>query len=150
MATFFSSKNGRVLAMYAVEGIKGHALFGFTIANLTVLDINCCLAMCLQDCRCMSFQICENQGCQLCSTDTDISPSAFKKAEGCTYFSFRHDLERVSSNKQFDNSFYFFTLTKAQGYNVSRCRPRIQFGIEENKHKLMYLSFACFVSTLIS
>ena len=99
MVLLLLSNKSCVFAMYKVKGIKDKALFGSSFLNLTdtAMHMDRCLAMCLQDCRCMSFQICKDQICQLCSTNKDLRSSALGKAEGCMYFFFQNDLEKVSS-----------------------------------------------------
>ena len=45
-----------------------------------------CLGRCLQDCLCMSFQICHVRECQLCSSNKYENFSAFQSKKGCTNF----------------------------------------------------------------
>ena len=85
--------------MYKVKAMRDRALFGYSFLNLTdtAMNMDRCLAACLEDCRCMSFQICNDQICQLCSTNKDLDPSALRKAEGCMNFFSKKDFEKVSS-----------------------------------------------------
>ena len=48
-------------------------------------DIADCLEHCLQDCRCQSFQICQNTKCQLCSSHKEENSSLFHEKEDCVY-----------------------------------------------------------------
>jgi hypothetical protein len=44
-----------------------------------------CLEQCLQDCRCQSFQICQNTKCQLCSSHKEENSSLLHDEDGCVY-----------------------------------------------------------------
>ena len=59
-----------------------------------------CLAKCLEDCKCLSFQICDTKDrmCQLCSTNSEKSKESFRLEKGCTSFVFeREQLLQVRS-----------------------------------------------------
>ena len=51
-----------------------------------------CLERCLENCRCQSFQICQNTKCQLCSSHKDENRSLLHEKEGCVYatYGMRH------------------------------------------------------------
>ena len=44
-----------------------------------------CLGHCLKDCRCQSFQICQNTQCQLCSSHKEENSSLLHDKDGCVY-----------------------------------------------------------------
>ena len=54
----------------------------FTIKDGNIAD---CLEHCLEDCRCQSFQICQNKTCQLCSSHKEENSSLLHDQEGCVY-----------------------------------------------------------------
>ncbi|XP_028410788.1 uncharacterized protein LOC114533469 isoform X2 [Dendronephthya gigantea] len=53
-----------------------------------------CLSHCLEDCRCQSFQICQNTECQLCSSHKEENSSLLHDQDGCIYavYDLRHSL----------------------------------------------------------
>ena len=54
-----------------------------------------CLGQCLQDCLCMSFQICHMTECQLCSSNKYKNSSALESKKGCTNFVFGNKRSEV-------------------------------------------------------
>ena len=54
----------------------------FTITNGNIAD---CLERCLEDCRCQSFQVCENTKCQLCSSHKEENSSLLYDNNRCVY-----------------------------------------------------------------
>ena len=85
--------------MSKLKVIQNKALsFSKTFLNLSDMPaVHHCFWKCLEHCQCLSFQICQNQGCQLSSTTKDLTPSAFGKKDGCIYYSFAHDIKMVSN-----------------------------------------------------
>ena len=67
------------------------------IETLPIKDGNAadCLEHCLEDCRCQSFQICQNTKCQLCSSHKAENGSLLHDNEGCVYatYEMRHLIE---------------------------------------------------------
>ena len=55
------------------------------IGTFSTGDIADCLQHCLQDCRCQSFQICQNTKCHLCSSHKEENSSLLHERNGCTY-----------------------------------------------------------------
>ena len=53
--------------------------------NIQSGDISECLKHCLQNCRCQSFQICENKKCQQCSSRKEENSSLLHDKDGCVY-----------------------------------------------------------------
>ena len=53
--------------------------------NMKSGNIAECLEHCLQDCRCQSFQICQNTKCQLCSSHKEEDSSLLHDEDGCVY-----------------------------------------------------------------
>ena len=53
--------------------------------NMKSESIAECLEHCLQDCRCQSFQICQNTKCQLCSSHKEENSSLPHEKKGCVY-----------------------------------------------------------------
>ena len=60
--------------------------------NITSGNIGECLERCLANCRCQSFQICENTKCQLCSSHKEEENSLLYAQVNCTYatYEMRH------------------------------------------------------------
>lgn len=48
-----------------------------------------CLKHCLSNCSCMSFQLCQNTTCQLCSTNKIETSSLLHDEDGCIYAIFK-------------------------------------------------------------
>ena len=51
-----------------------------------------CLERCLENCRCQSFQICQNTKCQLCSSHKEENSSLLRDEDDCIYatYEMRH------------------------------------------------------------
>ena len=78
------------------------ALYGHSFSNFSRMTLENCLAHCLKDCLCLSFQICNNNGdpqCQLCSSNKYLNPSSLKQSEGCTNYNFRSQDDKEVSVK---------------------------------------------------
>lgn len=60
--------------------------------NITSGNIAECLERCLENCRCQSFQICENTKCQLCSSHKEEENSLLYAQVNCAYatYEMRH------------------------------------------------------------
>ncbi|CAB3983894.1 Versican core [Paramuricea clavata] len=60
--------------------------------NISSGNIAACLEHCLENCRCQSFQICENTKCQLCSSHKKENSSLLHDKDGCIYatYEMRH------------------------------------------------------------
>ena len=56
-----------------------------------------CLARCLANCLCMSFQICNMKECQLCSSDKYSVPSALRTKQGCNNYVFKKQTSQVTT-----------------------------------------------------
>ncbi|XP_028410792.1 uncharacterized protein LOC114533471 [Dendronephthya gigantea] len=63
-----------------------------------------CLSHCLEDCRCQSFQICQNTECQLCSSHKEENSSLLHDQDGCVYavYDLRHLMD-VFQFQEFDD-----------------------------------------------
>ena len=59
------------------------------IGTFNTGDIADCLEHCLEDCRCQSFQICQNTKCQLCSSHKEDNSSLLHESDNCTYVVYR-------------------------------------------------------------
>lgn len=54
--------------------------------------MNQCLAKCLENCKCLSFQICDqDKMCQLCSKNRKQSEESFRLGQECTSFVFERE-----------------------------------------------------------
>ena len=54
--------------------------------NMAGKSFSFCLARCLEDCVCKSFQVCYGSNCELSSTDKDEKKSALQTRLGCVYY----------------------------------------------------------------
>ena len=58
----------------------------FATFNIKTGNIAECLGRCLENCRCQSFQICQNTKCQLCSSHKEENSSLLHDEDGgCVY-----------------------------------------------------------------
>ena len=57
----------------------------FTIKDGNIAD---CLERCLENCKCQSFQICQNTKCQLCSSHKEENNSLLHDKENCIYVTY--------------------------------------------------------------
>ncbi|XP_028408168.1 delta and Notch-like epidermal growth factor-related receptor isoform X2 [Dendronephthya gigantea] len=58
-----------------------------------------CLEHCLEDCRCQSFQVCQNTQCQLFSSHKDENSSLLHEEKGCVYVTYQmRDLVQTFQN----------------------------------------------------
>ena len=69
----------------------------FATFNTKTGNIADCLERCLENCRCQSFQICQNTKCQLCSSHNEENSSLLHDEDGCIYatYEMRHLTEIV-------------------------------------------------------
>ncbi|CAB4033556.1 Versican core [Paramuricea clavata] len=68
------------------KALNNKVLSGHAFRNLTMKSIVECFFACLEDCLCMSFQMCENTECQLLSSNQFRSPSTLLAVMGCSYY----------------------------------------------------------------
>ena len=75
----------------------------FATFNITSGNIAECLERCLENCRCQSFQICQNKTCQLCSRHKEEDISLLHAQKDCIYatYEMRHSakISQVIINK---------------------------------------------------
>lgn len=57
-----------------------------------------CLARCLEDCLCKSFQVCDSSKCEISTINKNDDESAFETRLGCVYYDL--DALDVSMTKQ--------------------------------------------------
>ena len=59
-----------------------------------------CLEHCLENCRCQSFQICQNTKCQLCSSHKAENSSLLQNKDGCIYamYEMKHSAKKFQVN----------------------------------------------------
>ncbi|XP_028403472.1 uncharacterized protein LOC114526154 isoform X2 [Dendronephthya gigantea] len=60
-----------------------------------------CFERCLENCRCQSFQICQNTKCQLCSSHKDDNSSLLHENNDCVYV--MYDMKEVHHEENFQN-----------------------------------------------
>ena len=87
--------NCKYQAELFLEKDKNKALHGLSIHNVSTIKIDDCLAHCLKNCLCLSFQICDDAlQCQLCSSNKYISPWLLKQSKGCANYNFGNQEEK--------------------------------------------------------
>ena len=83
-------------ASYKVIGSKDKILYGYSFWNITGITMDKCLAKCLEECKCSSFQICPTENkCQLCSSNRILDEKSFREGKGCTSFVFERQRPQV-------------------------------------------------------
>ena len=96
---------------YKVIGTGDRILYGHSFRNITGMrTMDQCLAKCLEDCKCLSFQICDNDKiCQLCSSNREQNEESLQLGKGCTSFVFHREqpLQVSKSSLGFFNRFHF-------------------------------------------
>ena len=102
--------------LYRVVGTRDRILYGHSFRNITgTATMDQCFAKCLQDCKCLSFQICDNDKiCQLCSSNREQNEESLQLGKGCTSFVFgkeqslRMQVSRKTLFKSLLHCFFFF------------------------------------------
>ena len=82
---------------------RGIALYGYSFLNITNSTPTNCLESCLEQCRCLSFQMCKNTECQLCSSTMELKTPSTRPTKDCIYLDFERYFPVVRSNKIFAN-----------------------------------------------
>ena len=97
--SMFSNKPKFILKAENDKAFDNSSLVGtFEMKSENIAE---CLEHCLQDCRCQSFQICQNTKCQLCSSHKEENSSILHDADGCVYATY----EMRTSTEKFQASF---------------------------------------------
>lgn len=87
--------------------VKDHALFGSSYKNLTSNTVQQCFSMCIQDCRCVSYQMYDKQ-CQLIDENRQtVSDAHFMPISGYLYFELNQDFK---NKVQFNVMMILFNL----------------------------------------
>ena len=81
----------------------------FSIKTGNIAD---CLGRCLENCRCQSFQVCQNTKCQLCSSHKEENSSLLHDKNGCIYatYEMRNYTESNVEVGFFKGSAYFYVF----------------------------------------
>lgn len=80
-----------------VQSDLGKALYGHRFFNISNVTMENCLQRCLENCVCLSFQICagkEMTKCHLYSSNKYLKQSAIRKKKGCVIYSFGNPEKR--------------------------------------------------------
>jgi hypothetical protein len=67
------------------DHLKDHALVGQTYKNLTTNTVQECFSVCINDCRCVSYQL-KGTRCELIDEDRHTAPNSFKPMSGYKYY----------------------------------------------------------------
>lgn len=74
---------------FSVTGIQDkaiHRMFVIKILNMAGKSFSFCLARCLENCLCKSFQVCDSSKCELSSINKNEDGSALDTRSGCVYY----------------------------------------------------------------
>ena len=77
------------------DHVKDHALLGKSYKNLTVESVQQCFSVCVQDCRCVSYQM-TNTRCELVDENRHTAPDRFKPLPGYKYFELKQQFKQVN------------------------------------------------------
>ena len=78
-----------------------------------------CLERCLANCRCQSFQICQNTKCQLCSSHKEENSSLLHDEDDCIYATYEMRQVPETSKVGYFNNFEF----RVQRAHLSTIKP---------------------------
>ena len=102
-----------------ITGIQDKAIktkFVIKTLDMAGQSFNLCLAKCLEDCLCKSFQVCDTSTCELSSIEKDEDTSAFHTRLGCVYYNLDalnvSDRHACSFVKNADMDIWFWVLAK--------------------------------------
>ena len=100
--------------------------------------IDHCLGQCLQDCLCLSFQICHMTECQLCSSNKYKNSTELQSKKGCTNFVFERQypevmLKSIVSRQISDEHFVYYWFKKQRTLTMSMIHCSIK---NSSKYKL--------------
>ena len=108
-----------------ITGIQDKAIntkFVIKTLDMAGQSINLCLAKCLEDCLCKSFQVCDSRKCELSSIEKDEDTSAFQTRLGCVYY----NLDALNVSNKHACSF-----AKNASMILRICRDFIKFHISK-------------------
>ena len=74
------------------DHVKDHALLGHSYKNLSTEIIQQCFGVCVQDCRCVSYQMIGAR-CELVDENRYTAPDSFKQVSGYTYFELKQEFK---------------------------------------------------------
>ena len=77
---------------YALTKQDNKVLSGNSLANFTQTTMKNCLPRCLENCLCMSFDICDENKCQLRTSNAQLKPSSLEALEDCSHYEFKQVL----------------------------------------------------------
>ena len=80
------------------------------IGTFNTGDIADCLEHCLKDCRCQSFEICENTKCKLCSSHKEDNSSLLQENGCCIYATY--EMQQLTKNLQVKRNFLIHQIQK--------------------------------------
>ena len=78
-----------VSSRISLTGLKDKAVssnFVIKSLNMSGKTFSFCLARCLEDCLCKSFQVCDSSKCEISSINKNDHQSAFETRPGCVYY----------------------------------------------------------------
>ena len=92
--------------------------------------IDHCLGQCLQDCLCLSFQICHMTECQLCSSNKYKNSTELQSKKGCTNFVFGKQYPEVILRSLFRDKFLNILFTIHLGDSTDILKSTIHYSIK--------------------
>ncbi|XP_031574629.1 notch homolog 2 N-terminal-like protein B isoform X1 [Actinia tenebrosa] len=78
------------------DHVKDHALTGRSYKNLTTNTVQECFSVCINDCRCVSYQL-SGRRCELIDEDRHTAPDLFKRLPGYKYYELKQQLRKSNS-----------------------------------------------------
>ena len=130
------------------KALKNKALTDFAFRNLTMKTVIECFFACLEDCLCLSFQMCNETECQLSSSNQ--FQSTLVTMTECTYYDMHPTASQVRTLIAFsilNFSISIFTNTSANKFysEVKAQYDSLYLGLEFVKH--MYILWGTNTST---
>ncbi|XP_031558375.1 uncharacterized protein LOC116294844 [Actinia tenebrosa] len=78
------------------DHVKDHALTGRSYKNLTTNTVQECFSVCINDCRCVSYQL-SGRRCELIDEDRHTAPDLFKRLSGYKYYELKQQFKKSNS-----------------------------------------------------
>ena len=80
--------------------LQNEVLDGFAFQNLTNSTTDKCFLSCVENCRCMAFQVCSEIECRLLSSNKHQNPFSMVKNQDCAYYDIvNEEFAKVRKNK---------------------------------------------------
>ena len=91
------------------DHVKDHALLGHSYKNVSTKSTHQCFSVCVQDCRCVSYQL-SGTRCELVDENRHTAPDSFKPVSGYIYFELKQDFKNKVITQQSNIATRLFNL----------------------------------------